>query len=322
LVVIWYLGLLEWTAGRWQRALEHTTTARELGEHISSQRGWYGRVQALVEADLGLVEQARASAEDALAFSRAQANEAFELSTLGVLGRLELMCGDLETAGSYLRELPGRLLAGGANDPTNPVWADSIETLIALGELEWACSYLERYELHTNRLGSPLAREGVLRCRGLLAAAKGDIEAAFEAFEPALSERPERAWPFERARTLLCLGTVRRQTQQKRAARAALEQALAVFEELGARLWAEKARAELRRISGRRAPSEELTESELRVAELASQGRTNKEIAAELYMGVSTVEAHLSRVYRKLGIGSRAELGRWGANERDEAVQA
>ena len=114
-------------------------------------------------------------------------------------------------------------------------------------------------------------------------------------------------YPLERGRTLLCLGVVQRQAREKRSAREALEQALRIFEELGARLWAEKARAELRRISGRAPASEELTETERRVAELAAQGRTNKEIAAGLYMGVSTVEAHLSRVYRKLGV-RRAEL--------------
>ncbi len=101
---------------------------------------------------------------------------------------------------------------------------------------------------------------------------------------------------------------VRRQAQQKSRPREALEQALVVFEELGARLWAEKARAELRRISGRAPASEELTETERRVAELAASGRSNKQIAAELFMGVSTVEAHLSRVYRKLGVRSRAGL--------------
>ena len=106
-------------------------------------------------------------------------------------------------------------------------------------------------------------------------------------------------------------------------ARETLEQALAIFEELGARLWAEKARAELRRISGRAPASEELTETERRVAQLAAGGRTNKEIAAELFMGVSTVEAHLSHVYRKLGV-RRTEPGsddlrrRWMRRPRTE----
>jgi DNA-binding CsgD family transcriptional regulator len=101
----------------------------------------------------------------------------------------------------------------------------------------------------------------------------------------------------------------RRQASQKKAARETLAQALAIFEALGARLWAEKARAELARIGGRQAGGDELTETEARVADLASAGRSNKEIAATLFMGVSTVEAHLSHVYRKLGIRSRAGLG-------------
>jgi DNA-binding CsgD family transcriptional regulator len=130
--------------------------------------------------------------------------------------------------------------------------------------------------------------------------AERDLETGFEAFERALvdSER----FPLERARTLLCLGTVRRQAQQKKAARKALEEALAIFEELGAPLWAEKARAELARISGRAPASDDLTGTERRVAGLAAQGHTNKQIAAELYMGLSTVESHLSHVYRKLGV--------------------
>jgi DNA-binding CsgD family transcriptional regulator len=195
-------------------------------------------------------------------------------------------------------------------DPTFPVWADTIETLIGLGEVDRARTYLAPFELNAERMASPQAQAGAARCRGLLLAAEGDSSGALAMFEHSLADA--QRFPFEHAGTLLCVGTVRRQAGQKRAARETLEQALVIFDELGARLWAEKARAELRRISGRARASDELTETERRVAELAARGRKNKEIAAELYMGLSTVESHLSHVYRKLGVrraGLAARLG-------------
>jgi DNA-binding CsgD family transcriptional regulator len=279
-----------------------------------------GRAKALIQADLGLVEAARVSAETGAAASRAMSDEFFEISSVGVLGRLELALGNLEAAGDYLRELPGRLLARGLNEPTAPVWADAIETMVILGELDQAREYLDSYALHSDRIASPWAIAAAARCRGLVYAAEGDPGAGFAAFERSLNTLNGLPYPLERGRTLLSLGMVRRQAGQKTPAREALEQALSIFEELGARLWAEKARAELRRISGRRVASDELTETELRVAELAALGRSNKEIAAELFMGVSTVEMHLSRVYRKLGV-RRAGLGSRLATV-DEAAEA
>jgi ATP/maltotriose-dependent transcriptional regulator MalT len=318
-LTLWSLSYIEWLAGRWQRALDHAVSGQELGEQsqFTITEFWVGRIRALVETDLGLVEQARAHAEEGLASARAFSDEIFIVLTLGVLGRLELALGNIETAGAYLRELPDRLLAGGMNDPTQPVWADAIETLIALGDLDRAGAYLEPYELNATRLGSPIAATAAARCRGLLSAGEGSLAAATAAFEASLADAVP--YPLERARTLLSLGTVRRQAQQKKAAREALEQALAIFDELGARLWAEKARSELARISGRAPASEELTETERRVAELAAQGRTNKQIAAELYMGLSTVEAHLSHVYRKLGV-RRAELAAQLSKAQGEPV--
>ena len=117
--------------------------------------------------------------------------------------------------------------------------------------------------------------------------------------------------PFEEARTLLVLGATRRRARMKRPAREALEQALAIFDELGARLWAEKARAELARIGGRRAPATgELTPTEQRIAALAAEGRSNKEIATALFVTPKTVGTQLSRIYRKVGVHSRTELAR------------
>jgi DNA-binding CsgD family transcriptional regulator len=319
-VTLGSLATLEWIAGRWQRALDHVAVAYESAQQMGNEimRAYVLRVKAQVEGDIGLVEEARASALQAVAL--AEWISAFTTAGIAVLGRLELALGNLEAARGYLRELPGRLAAGGTNDPTNPVWPDAIETLIVVGELEQARSYLDEFEIHAERLGSPLAMEAVFRCRGLFRAAEGDPASAFDAFERALTEQPDPPWPLERARTLLCLGTVRRQAGQKRAAREALEQALAIFEELGARLWAEKARGELGRISGRRAPSDGLTETERRVAELAARGQTNKQIAAELFIGVSTVEMHLSRVYRKLGV-RRTGLAPRLASLVDEAAE-
>ena len=153
-----------------------------------------------------------------------------------------------------------------------------------------------------------MGRRGAARCGGLLAAAEGDLAGAFAAFERALAELDGQPSRSSGPHAALPRHGAQAGAAEEARAREALEQALAIFEELGARLWAERARAELRRISGRAPASDELTETERRVAELAARGRSNKEIAAELFMGVSTVEAHLSRVYRKLGIRSRAGL--------------
>ena len=99
----------------------------------------------------------RAPAEQGIAHAQESSFELFRIMITGVLGRLELALGNLEAAGGYLRELPERFLAGGVNDPTAPLWADAIETLIALGELEQARAYLEPYESNAQRLGSALA---------------------------------------------------------------------------------------------------------------------------------------------------------------------
>ena len=218
-----------------------------------------------------------------------------------MLGRIELELGNMESAATHLRELPARLLAGGVNDPALPIWADAVETLVALDELEQAGAYLQSYEAHSRQIGNPWAIAAVERCRGVLCAAGHDLDVALMAFDRALAQLDERPYPLERGRTLLCLGTVRRQAGRKRPARDALEESYAIFEGLGARLWAEKAQRELRRISGRRTASD-LTETELQVATMAADGMTNKEIASALFMGMSTVEAHLSHVYRKLGV--------------------
>ncbi len=321
--ILWRLAIVEWLAGRWPQALELVAAGLEITEQTqdTNWRAFVGRVQAMLEVDLGLVDEARASVQVGLDAASSLGEEVNVILSLGVRGRLELALGNLEAAAACLRELPERMLAGGFNDPAATIWADTIETLVGLGELESARAHLETHESQARSLASRWVTASAARCRGLLEAAEGDPDSSFAAFEEALTLLEGSSFPLERGRTLLGLGTVRRQAQQKKAAREALDHALEIFEELGARLWAERARAELRRISGRAPGPDDLTETERRVAELAGQGRTNKEIAAELFMGVSTVEAHLSHVYRKLGV-RRAELAGRLAIPVDEPAEA
>jgi DNA-binding CsgD family transcriptional regulator len=145
------------------------------------------------------------------------------------------------------------------------------------------------------------------RCLALVKAASGDLDGAAAAGEQAIVAHDRLPMPFELARTLLVHGQVQRRRGERRAARQVLQQALTIFEGIGARPWADKARVEIARIGVRRAP-ETLTEGEQRAAVLASQGLTNPEIGARLFMSRRTVEANLARAYRKLDIRSRAEL--------------
>jgi DNA-binding CsgD family transcriptional regulator len=309
-VLLRSLGRVDWLGGRWDAALERTALALEFWEQMQAPHGvaLTAYVRALLEVDLGRVEEARASAERGVAISRDLSDQEWEILSLGALGRLELALGNLIAAGEYMVELPGRLFALGYHDPTAPVWADAVEVLLGLGELEAARGYLQRHEHYARRAGNPLALACVGRCRGLLAAAEGDDDAASAALAQAVTELEALPYPLEYGRALLCLGSIHRKAKRKGAARDALERSDAIFNGLGARLWAEKTAAELRRISGRRRGSDNLTETEERVATLAANGRSNKQIAAELLISVHTVGAHLSQVYRKLGISSRSEL--------------
>ena len=157
------------------------------------------------------------------------------------------------------------------------------------------------------RGSSAMATRMAARSRGLLASSLGDSDAASAALEEALGLCDRLGEPFERARTLLLLGSVQRRDRKKRPARESLEAALAIFERLGARPWSERTRDELARIGGRAATAE-LTPTEERVAELLASGLTYQQAADALFVSPKTVQWNVSKIYRKLGITSRGEL--------------
>jgi DNA-binding CsgD family transcriptional regulator/tetratricopeptide (TPR) repeat protein len=197
---------------------------------------------------------------------------------------------------------------------------DEIEALIGLGRLDRAERLLANFEAAASRLRRRWALMLAARCRAILLAAGGDLEAASHAAGEALALCEGLELRIEEARTLLVAGQLERRRRKKRAASDHLQKALAEFQEMGAQLWAERARGELQRVGLRPSAPDDLTASERRVAELAASGLKNREVAAQLYLSPKTVEATLARVYRKLEIHSRAELGaRLGSRGVDPA---
>ncbi len=193
-----------------------------------------------------------------------------------------------------------------------PIGPDAAEALIALGRVDEATPIVELLERIGQRVGREWARAVGARCRGLLLAAGGDLDGAAEAYANAVEAHGRLPLlRYERGRTLLVLGQLQRRRGERRAASASLQGAAECFDESGAARWALVARAELERVGLHHGSPDQLTATEARVAELVVAGHTNREVANMLFVSAKTVEAHLARVYRKLGIRSRAELGRW-----------
>ncbi|MGN6799850.1 MAG: LuxR C-terminal-related transcriptional regulator, partial [Gaiellaceae bacterium] len=155
----------------------------------------------------------------------------------------------------------------------------------------------------------PVLRRRLWAGRGaaLRLAGEGDVADALAVLEALLTEHHLEAAPVARARTLLLKGKLERRVRHKAAARTTLARAGALFDELGAAAWSAKVNAEMSRLGLRRA-RDELSDTEQRVAALAAAGKTNREIAADLFISRRTVEANVARVYRKLGVNSRAAL--------------
>ena len=303
------LTVLECRAGRWQLAAQHAADGYEVAEQygFESMISTLLYASALVDAHLGRVEQARDAAERGIAL----AEEYDRLLHLGVLGFLELSRGDAAAADRILRPLAAEFASSMWREPSLAgELPNGIEALVELGELEEARRLLADLEDRISRIESPWELASAARCEGLILAAEGDTEGALAAFERALRVHEGLPQPFDHARTLLAQGVTQRRARQRRAARETLERALAIFDELGAALWAEKARSELGRIGGRAPSTNGLTPAEQRIAELVAEGRSNKEVAAELVMSVRTVESALTSIFRKLEVRSRTEMAR------------
>jgi len=267
--------------------------------------------RALVAAHTGDMDAARSDAEEGLRQSLRNEDMLDASCNRAVLGFLELSLSNPTAAIERLKPVLAFLDELGSPEPgIIPCVPDAIEALVSLGRLDEAEALLGRLERQGRTLDRPWAIATAARGRGLLTAARGDLTGASSALEQALVEHRRVPQPFELARTLLVKGEVERRAKQKRAARSTLEQALGLFQSLGAPLWGQRARDDLARVGGAVLPSNQLTPTEQRIAQLVGEGKKNREVADALFISVKTVEANLSRIFHKLGVRSRTELTR------------
>ena len=313
LALPWLLGNLghaEVDAGNWTRALELFEEKGRILLQTADTHDTVHHGRLRVFAHRGQVEEARAAAA-ALFASLARSNGAPITDVIGSLCLLELSLGDFEAAHSAFERYAGTGTVG-MREPAiaGRLVSLEVEALVGLGRLDDADRLLSWFERLAEERDRAVAIAVALRSRGWLQAAQGDMEAALASLEGAVERYRELPLPFERARALLMLGSVRRRSRQKASTRAALDEALASFEHLGARLWAEQARAELSRIAGGNRGHGRLTPTQSQVADLVAQGLTNRQVAERLFMSVHTVEYHLTAIYRALAVRSRTELAR------------
>ena len=300
--------------GRWTAALadasEAVTLARETGQE--SFVSWPLVALARVEAGLGLEQEARGHITEAIALTTQYNIEWTACWGHGVLGFLELSFGRPERAVGELEWVASFAERKGLYHPGALPWApDLVEAYLRVGRPRDAERVLSVLDDRATATRDNWARAATLRCRGLLEA-DGEFESYFCR---ALELHGRSPMPFERARTELCFGERLRRARRRRESIDRLLSAHAGFERLGAGPWIKRAAAELR-VAGHdvEGPSpssfESLTAQELQIALVVGRGATNREAAGELLLSRRTVEHHLARIYRKLGLHSRSQLVR------------
>ncbi len=314
------LAELDFRTGGWARAYANAAEAVALARETEQPAAL-----SFALAGLARIEAAQGRGDDC----RLHVREALDLAEGGVGagaavvyaaaadGLLALGQGRIEDAIPPLTRVAEEVKAHGLVLPTVLHWApDLIEALARAGRRDEALALQAEFEAAAELSLGAWAIGAAARCRGLLA------EDGFEDdFARAIELHDALGAPFDVARSQLCLGERLRRNRQRKEARAVLRSAIDRFERLGAVPWAERANAELRASGeivqpGAVIATHELTPQELQVALAVAQGATNKEAGAALFLSPKTIEAHLGRVYRKLGIRSRTELAALLAREQ------
>jgi DNA-binding CsgD family transcriptional regulator len=316
------LAMADYVAGDWPAGDEHARAGYDLASQSGqnpSRAALRGR-QALIAVARGELTVGDSMAREALELIGADANDPATLvgtvsrggeMATWALGAAALAAGSYAAAAGPLLALTDRLLACGLREPGELRFLpDTVEALLGLELVDDAAALTTRIEEMAVTTARSTTAGLAARSRALVWEQLGDLESARASAADSVAALSDERLPYELARAELTLGRLERRTQHRREARQTLAAAVQRFALLGAAGMESRARAEAARIGGRSQSATGLTPSEARVAELVSEGLSNKEVAGAMAISVKTVELHLSHVYAKLDVASRTELVR------------
>ncbi|MFF2554823.1 LuxR C-terminal-related transcriptional regulator [Nocardia sp. NPDC058058] len=290
-------------AGRRDEAASYLTESQELLTVIGlPEENYMQRLELLVWSGAEVEARTLASSVEGADFPSRAMQAAVAARGMIVL---ELSLGNYHAALERARVLYDDDVPG----HSNLVLADMVEAGVRTQETALATLALDRLDTQAHASGTPWALGSLARARALLA----DDDIAAELYQEAIDLLGQTTIAVDLARTHLLYGEWLRRRKQRLEARVQLRLAYDMFSTARAPLFAERARAELA-ATGERVrrrtltPDPQLTPQESQIAALAAEGATNTEIAARLYISASTVEYHLTKVFRKLSVTSRRQL--------------
>jgi ATP/maltotriose-dependent transcriptional regulator MalT len=317
---------VETARGRCDRALDLAYQCLRLAQDSELSPGPAWCAVAFAEAAGGSLDRGLAAAECGVGHSDDDGDLLFLPTTLHALGHIRLLRGDPAGAVDALRRVRRLESTQGLAEPGLRRWhPDLAEALTAIGAVAEAEELIEETRRDASRLGRPSVLATLDRAAALVTAARGDLDGAVRGMERAVRAQAALPYPLDEGRARLELGRLYLRGENTAAAREALHGARRVLLRAKATPWIAAVTSELDRLdlgvpptAGDGDPLRALSGMERRVATLVAEGATNREIAAHLFVSIKTVEAALTRSYRKLGVRSRVGLTRVITNPRAE----
>jgi DNA-binding CsgD family transcriptional regulator len=306
-------------AGRCRDALDFASRAIRITQEAGLSPGPAWHIGAVAELAGGSITRAAAYAYRGLNASEQERDSIYVGRNLHALGQAQLRSGEARDGVETLRRVRDLEQAQGVAEPSVLRWhSDLASGLVAVGELEEAEDTLRAARAAiVNEKHNAGVMSRLDRAEALLQTERGELNLAVSLIGAAARRFELLGQPIEQGHTLLVLGQIERRRRRHAAARTAVSQALSIFNRIGAKPWVDQAARTLARVAGTAETRDQvtptaalaaLTATEAGIAAMVREGASNREIATRMFLSVKTVEAALTRIYRKLGVRSRTQL--------------